>query len=141
ERAPERQDGRAERGTVWRVAAEHYLTRRHQRKEGEQVSGAPPGRVEEQIRVVGGIAPDPAEVADSRVGEDDPRVREPLAEVERVAPERGDSAPGVNDHRHPALVRYGEDRLGIWLLEAEVLGARVKLDAARARIEAALRLA
>ncbi|QEC46447.1 hypothetical protein FSW04_01870 [Baekduia soli] len=47
----------------------------------------------------------------------------------------------MDQDRHPGVARHLEDRLRGGVAEAEGLGARVQLDAARAEAEAALRLA
>ena len=91
--------------------------------------------------MLAGVAPEPGEVADPCVGEDDPRARIAPGEVQRVAPERRDPAARVHDHGHAPLIGDSEDRLRLGLLEPELLGARMELDAASAGIEAALGLA
>ena len=53
------------------------------------------------------------------------------------SPERGDAAPGVDEHRHPALVGERHHVAHPGLGERELLGARVELDALRAGVEAA----
>ena len=54
--------------------------------------------------MVGHQAPEPGEVGDRRVGEDELRPRVALRQLQRVAPERRDPAPGVDQDRHPALL-------------------------------------
>ncbi len=59
----------------------------------------PPGGVEQQVREIGGDAPDPGEVADPGVGEDQPRVGELAGELDGVQAERRDPAAGVDQDR------------------------------------------
>ena len=49
---------------VGRVAAVEDPPRRHQREQGEQVARVPPGGVEEEVRVLGHLPPEPGEVGD-----------------------------------------------------------------------------
>ena len=74
------------------------------------------------------------------MGEDQRRVRVALGEPHGVLAQRRDPAAGVDQHGHAALV--GErDQLGDRrLVHAELLGARVQLDPARAGVERAPRL-
>ena len=75
--------------------------------------------------MLGCEAPDPGQVRDARVGEDQAHVRVPAARLERVPAERGDPAPGVAEHREVALVRERKDRLQVGMVQREALGARV----------------
>ena len=86
-------------------------------------------------------APDPGEVADPGVREDQPRVGKVLGELDRVQPERGDPASGVDQDRQPALVRERDQLADRRMVERELLGAGVKLDPLRAGVETALGLA
>ena len=54
----------------------------------------------QQVRVVGQHAPQPREVGDRGVGEDQPGVGELARQPDGVAPERRDPAAGVDEHRH-----------------------------------------
>ena len=57
-----------------------------------------------------------------------------------MPPEGRDTTPGVDQHRHRALVGERDEVPHDRLVEPEPLGPRVELDAARARVEAAPRL-
>ena len=97
----------------------------------------PPRRVDEEVRVIRRDSPDPAQVADRRVGEDDPRVREAAGERDRVAREGRDPAAGVHEHGQPPLVCEREQRLDLRVRELEALRPRVELDPARTGVDAA----
>src|SRR5919198_664865 len=84
--------------------------------------------------------PDPAEIAETGVGEDQPRPGVALAEPERVAAKGGDPTPGVDEDRPLALVGQGEHLLQAGMVEGESLRARVELDPGGAGVEAALGL-
>ena len=88
---------------------------------------------------VGG-AREPAEVADARMGQDDPRPGVTVELGEQVTPQRRDAAAGVHEDGHAGLGREREDRAQRRMVEGEVLGARMQLEPARARSQAALRL-
>ena len=74
------------------------------------------------------------------MGQDQPRVRVAAGQLEGVAAERRDAAPGVHEDRQPPLVGQREQPLDLRMVEREPLGARVQLDPARAAREAALGL-
>ena len=126
---------------VGRVGGEQDLAGRDQREQRELIGGVPPGGVEEQVALPGGLAPDPGQVGDRGVREDqrDPRVG--ARELERVPSERGDAPAGVHDDRQPALVGHGEDPADRRVAQPEPLGARMQLDARRAATDGALDLA
>ena len=83
----------------------------------------------------GGGAPNPGQVTDPRMGEDQPRVREVAGELDSVQPERRDPAAGVDQDRQRALVGERDDLADDRVIKREVLGARVELDPARPRVE------
>ena len=74
------------------------------------------------------------------MGEDEAHARVPARGLEGVPAQRGDAAPRVHQHREAALVREGEHRREAGVVERELLGARMELDAARAAVERALGL-
>ena len=71
---------------------------RDEREQRLQVGRHPPGGVEQQVRVVGGDAPDPRQVADPGVGEDQPRVGNSPASCDGVQAR----APGSRGRRGSA---------------------------------------
>src|SRR4051812_8724972 len=75
------------------------------------------------------------------MGEDRAAGWELGAVLEQRPAERRHPVPGVDEDRHPALARHCVDGANTRLGDLEALGARVQLDAARARIQAALGLA
>src|SRR5207244_12287721 len=75
ERAANRQDRGEERRAVWHVAREQDLPRGDEPEQGEMVGHAPPRGVEEEVRVVRSVAPDPGQVAHTVVGQDQPEAR------------------------------------------------------------------
>src|SRR2546423_14496137 len=85
------------------------------------------------------MPPDPGEITDTVVGEYQSEARVARGDVEGVPSQRRDPPPGVRDHRQPALVRQGEDRLEALVVEPELLRARVELDAPGAARPRALR--
>src|SRR2546421_12219873 len=88
--------------------------------------------------MVGSVPPDPGEIADTVVGEYQAEAGVARRDVEGVPSQRRDSPPGVRDHRQPALVRQGEDRLEALVVEPELLRARGELDAPRSARQRAL---
>ena len=90
--------------------------------------------------MVGGDAPDPREVAHPGVGEDEPRAGERARQLHRVDAERGDPAAGVDEDRQLALVGEGGELPDGGMVEGELLGAGVQLDALRAGLERPLGL-
>jgi putative intracellular protease/amidase len=84
-----------------------------------------------------GRGPDRAVADEDAVGLQ-AHARMAAGDVDGVAPERGDAAARVDDHGQPALVGQGEHRLDALVGQPEALGARVHLDADRARGERAL---
>ena len=111
ERAAQRPDRGQQRPPVRRVARPHDARRRREREQRDEVDGVPPRRVDEHVRVRRQHAPQPREVGDRGVREDQRRVRVALGEPHGVLPERRDPAAGVDQHRHAALVRE-RDELG-----------------------------
>ena len=113
---------------------------RDRRVELQLVGDVPPGGVEEQVvercRIVG----DPAEVADAGVGQDEPRARVAPREVDHRLAEVRDPAPSVEEHRRAAFVSKRHDLLDDRVRQAEGVRARVELEAARPRLQAAARL-
>jgi len=110
-RTAQRDDRVELRVSVGRVAAEEDPPGRDEREQREQVGGQPPRRVEQDVRVVVELVGDPREVGDRGVGEDERRAREALGQSQRIAAQRLDAEPGVDEHRQGVLVSEGEDRL------------------------------
>ncbi len=140
QRAAQVQHRRRQRQAVRRVARPQHVRRRREREQRDQVGRRPPRGVDEQVRMLRQHPPEPGEVGDRGVREDQPRARELAAEAHRVLAERRDPSPRVDQDRHAPLVRerhhLADGRLG----QREPLRPRVQLDAARARVEAAPRL-
>jgi hypothetical protein len=74
------------------------------------------------------------------VGEDEARPGVALRQLQGVAAQGRDAAPGVDQDRHAALLREPGQVLDRGLRHRELLGPRVELDPARAEVEAALGL-
>ena len=72
------------------------------------------------------------------MSEDQPRVTKLSGELERVASEGGNSAPGVDEDRQAALVSDRDEVAHRGQVEGEGLGARVELDPPGAGVERAL---
>ncbi len=100
----------------------------------------PPGRVDEDVRVLGQLAHEPGEIGDRAMREDQAGVGELTRVLHGVRPERGDAAPGMHEHDALALVRQRDELAHRRLAHPEPLGARVQLDPGRAAIHAAARL-
>ena len=75
-----------------------------------------------------GHPPDPGQVADPGVGEDQPGVRELLGELDGVQAEGRDAAAGVDQHRQRALVGERDQGPDRRVIERELLGAGMQLD-------------
>ncbi len=88
----------------------------------------------------GHLAPQPGEIRDRGMGEDQARVGELARELERVAAERGDAAAGVDQHGQPALVCDRDEVADRGLVQREPLGPRMELDPARAGVQRPLGL-
>ena len=131
-RAADGQDRGEQRRAIGHVACEQDLSRRDEAEQREVVGHAPPRGVEEEVRVVRCVAPDPCEVAHPVMGQDQAKARVTRSYVERVATERGDPAPRVGDDRQGALVGEREDPFEPLVVEPELLSPRVELDPARA---------
>ena len=80
----------------------------------------------------------PAEVGDPGVGDDQADARVALDEGREVVADRRQPAAAVNQDRHLALDREREDRVEPLVADRELLRAGMKLDPARAEVEAAL---
>ena len=130
ERAAQLERGRHGRVAVRRVAGEHDLAGRDQREQRLEVGRHPPRGVEQQVREIGGHAPDPGQIADAGVGEDQAGVRELLGQLDRVQAERRDAAAGVDQHRQRALVGERDQGPHDRMIERELLGAGMQLDPA-----------
>ena len=119
----------------------HDLLRADEPVQAEQVEGAPHGRVEEDA----GLAAQPVgqrrEVGDACVRDDQLRLGIAVDDPAEVIRDRRQSAAAVDQHRHAALGRELEDRGQPFVVEEELLRARMQLDASRAEVEAALRFA
>ena len=90
--------------------------------------------------MVGGDSPDPGQVADAGMGEDEPGVRVGPGERDGVGPEGGDAATRVDEDRQVALVGDGGEFADGGVVERELLGPRVELDPLGAGLERAQRL-
>jgi hypothetical protein len=90
--------------------------------------------------VVAEPLPDPGEIGDAEMGEHERRLRISLAELERVAAERGDAEAGVDRHGQPVLGCDGENLRNAGMLKVEPLRPRMQLHPAGARGQAALQL-
>jgi hypothetical protein len=99
-----------------------------EREQREVVGRVPPGGVEEQARVAAEPPPDPGEIGDARVREDERRTRVPFGEHQRVAAEGADPGTGVDRHRQPALGRGCENGRDPGMTQVEPLRPRVQLD-------------
>lgn len=129
-------DGTPVRG----VGGEQDLAGRDQREQRELIGGVPPGGVEEQVALAGGLAPDPGEIGDRQVREDDRGTRERSRELERAASQRWNPAAGVHDDREAPLVRERGDPANRQVAQSEALSARVQLDSRGAETDRALHL-
>ena len=74
------------------------------------------------------------------MGEDDRGARERPGQFERVAAERWDPSPGVDDDREALLVRERGDPADCRIVEPKPLGAWMQLDPRGAETNRALRL-
>ena len=117
------------------VAAEKEPPRRHQREQRDQITRIPPGGVEEEVGMGRNLLPEPAEVGDPGMSEDDRTVAMRLGQSENRRAERADAEPGVNQNRHSRLGGDGEDLLDSGMVEPEALRAGMKLDPLGARGE------
>ncbi len=115
------------------VGAEEDPPRWDEREQRPQVRGVPPGRVEVDVGVVGQLAPEPGEVGDAGVGEDDRRPAVAPGQIGEGLSKGADPCAGVNQDRRRRLCGGGEDPVDVRVLEPEVLAARVQLDPAGAR--------
>ena len=122
------------------VASVEDLTGWNEREHRGEVARAPCRRVDEDVRAGRQLLPDPAQVGESAVGEDDPGLGVLLREHQGMQGERRDAPPRVDQDREPALVCEGEDLVHRGLGEVEPLSAGMQLDPARARVDAATRL-
>ena len=127
-------------GAVGRIGREQDLAGGDEREQRLQVGRHPPGGVEQQVGVVARHPPDPRQVADRGVGEDDPRVGKLARELHGVAAQGRDAAAGVDQDREAALVGEGAQLAHRRVIERELLGAGMQLDALGARGERTLRL-
>jgi hypothetical protein len=103
----------------------------HEREQSLEVGGHPPGGVEEEVRVIGRDPPDPGQVTDPGVSEDQPGVGVSTGELDGVEAEGGNPASGVDQDGQCALVSQGDEVTDGGMVERELLGARMKLDAPR----------
>ena len=123
--------GRGDAGQpVGRVGGKHDLARRHKREQRQQVLGDPPGGVEQHVGKIDARAPDPREIGDGGMGEDHAGVGVVARVADHVLAQRRDPAPGVDQDRERALVREREQPRHVRVVERELLGARMQLDAA-----------
>ena len=98
----------------------------------ELVGRVPPGRVEEQVALTERLAPNPRQVGDRGVREDERDVRKGASEIERVRTQRRNPLAGVDDDRQAQLLGERKDLLDGPVAQAKPLGARMQLDARRA---------
>ena len=109
-------------------------------EEVEEVDGAPDRGVEEDARLARETTRQPGQVGDARVGDDQLRLRISVGEAPEVVRDRRQAATAVDEDRNLPLGRQREHGCQSLVVEQEALGARVELDAARAEVEAPLRL-
>ena len=138
--AAEREHDAVRRPPVGRVAGPHDVGRGREREQGDEVDRVPPRRVDQHVRVRRQHAPQPREIRDRGVGEDQRGVRVALRELHGQLAEGRDAAPGVDQHRHSPLAGQRDELGHRRLAHPELLGARVELDPARAGVERAPRL-
>jgi hypothetical protein len=86
------------------------------------------------------VLPEPAEVGDAVVSEDERQLGVTGADGQRVTAQGRDAAPGMGQHRAAAFGRHGEHGLEALVVEPEALGARVELDAPGAGVQRPLGL-
>ena len=122
------------------VAAIEDLAGRHDRQQRQHVGDLPPRRVEEHVVQVAHDVREQPEVADSRVGEDEPRLAVLGRQPRDLLAERRDPAPRVEEHRQPPLGGEGDEVLDDRMRQPEVVRARVQLDPVRACVDAPPRL-
>ncbi len=120
--------------------ANRTLSRGREREQGEQVGGAPPGRVEEEAGVRRRLGPDPGEVGDRGVGEDQGSSRVALGEAEGVSAQAGDPSSGVHDDRRTPLSGQREDLSHRRIGQQKALRPWVELDTGRAAVQRTLHL-
>ena len=99
ERCAEHEGGGRDGAAVWGVGGEQDLAGRDQCEQRELIGCVPPGGVEEQVGLAGGRTPDPCQIGDREVREDDRSVRERPGQCNYVPAERWDPSPGVHDDR------------------------------------------
>jgi hypothetical protein len=75
-----------------------------------------------------GLAPDPGQIGNRRVGKDQRGPRVGARELKRIASERWDSPAGVHEDRQPALVGKRKDPADRRIAQPEPLGAGMQLD-------------
>jgi len=85
--------------------------------------------------MVADLAPQPAEIGDPGVGEDHLTAAVAAGEIDEHRSERPDSQAGVDDHWHARLGRDRQQRDDAWVIEAELLGARMQLQPTGARVQ------
>ena len=121
-------DRRHQRVAVGRVGREQDLAGRHEREQRLHVGRHPPGGVEQQVGMIGRDAPDPGQVDDAGVGEDEAGVRVGAGQLHDVRAR----APGSRGRRGSgsaaALVGDGGELPHRGMVKRELLGARVQLD-------------
>ena len=75
------------------------------------------------------------------MGDDQPRLRVAVDHAREIIGDRRQPAATVDQHRHVSVGRELEDRREALVVQQKLLRAGVQLDALRAQVEAALRLA
>ena len=122
------------------VGREEDLLWCHLAHQVHQVDHSPERRVEEDPRNVREVTCQPAQVGDTRVGDDQANVGVAVDERSQVIPDRGQSTTAVDQNRDVALDREREDVAQAPVADRELLGARMELDPTGPEIEAADRL-
>ncbi len=141
ERCPDHARGDQHGGEVRRVAAVQDLARGDQREQRSKIGRVPPGRIEEEVGSMLRLAPDPVEIANRSVREYQTGRRETPGERKRIAADRRNPPPGMDQHRQPTFVCEREQALELGVGQLEPFRARVELDPPRARLHTAPGLA
>src|SRR5207237_5682635 len=102
---------------------------------------APDRCVEEDARLSTEPVGESGEVGDAGMSDDQPRLGIAVDDASEVVRDRRQAAAAVDQDRDVALGGQLEDRRQALVVEQELLGPRMQLDAFRAKVEAPRRLA
>ena len=136
-RDPEGHQQRAGLPAVRVVGGVEDLFRRDESQQPEQVDRAPDRGVEEDAALAREAGGEVGKVGDARMGKDQLNAGVRVDEALESGSDRRQTTTGVDEDRHAALGGQGEDGREPFVVEEELLGAGVELDAARAEVEAA----